>query len=113
MLDDSPLTVEDRVALLISALSDERDCPPILKLFSPDGAATWLLTECDLDDPDRLFGLCDLGLGFPELGYVSLAEIKQFRGPLGLPVERDLHFQADKRISAYAEEARIKGRIVA
>jgi Protein of unknown function (DUF2958) len=35
------------------------------------------------------------------------------KGRLGLPVERDLHFVADKPLSAYADEARVKGRIVA
>lgn len=107
------LTVEDRVRLLVQALADDRDGPPIVKLFTPDGAATWLISEVDPDDPDRLFGLCDLGLGFPELGYVSLAEILSVRGRLGLPVERDLHFVADKPLSVYAEEARKQGRIVA
>lgn len=107
------LTVEDRVRLLVQALADDRDGPPIVKLFTPDGAATWLISETDLEDPDRLYGLCDLGLGFPELGYVSLAEISAVRGQLGLPVERDLHFVADKPLSAYAEEARKQGRIVA
>ena len=57
------------------------------------------------------FGLCDLGLGCPELGYVSLLELRTVRGKLGLPIERDLHFEADKPISAYADEARIRGHI--
>lgn len=69
---------------LVNALADERDHPPVLKLSTPDGAATWLISEVDSDDPDRLFGLCDLGQGFPELGYVSLAEISS-SGRLGLP----------------------------
>lgn len=107
------LSVEDRVRLLVNALADDRDHPPVLKLFTPDGAATWLISEVDPDDPDRLFGLCDLGLGFPELGYVSLAEISSVRGRLGLPIERDLHFIGDKPLSAYAEEARKQGRIIA
>ncbi len=107
------LTVEDRVRLLVQALADDRDGPPIVKLFTPDGAATWLISEADPDDPDRLFGLCDVGIGFPELGYVSLAEISAVRGRLGLPVERDLHFVGDKPLSVYAEEARKQGRIVA
>jgi hypothetical protein len=42
-----------------------------------------------------------------------LAELSALRGPLGLPVERDAHFTADKSLSAYADEARAKGRIVA
>jgi hypothetical protein len=44
--------------------------------------------------PDRLFGLCDFGFGEPELGYVSLAEIRSIRGKLSLPVERGLYFRA-------------------
>jgi hypothetical protein len=31
-----------------------------------------LLTEIDPDDEDLAFGLCDLGLGSPELGWVRL-----------------------------------------
>ena len=49
------------------------DPKPIVKLFTPDGGATWLLTELDPDYPTLAFGLCDLGMGFPELGYVSLS----------------------------------------
>lgn len=106
------LTEEDRIRLFANALADDRDPAPVVKLFTPDAGATWLISECDPDEPDRLFGLCDLGLGHPELGYVSLAEIVDVRGRLGLPVERDLYFVADKPLSAYAAEAQAKGRIV-
>jgi hypothetical protein len=113
MLDDgSLLTVEDRVALLVNALSPDRDHKPVVKLFTPDANATWLLTESDPDEPDRVFGLCDVGLGCPELGYVSLSELASLRGPLGLPVERDSYFVGKKRISTYATQAHAKGRIV-
>jgi hypothetical protein len=54
----------------------------------------------------------DRGHGFPEMGWVSLGELASVRGRLGLPVERDLHFKADKRLSGYAREARLAGRIV-
>lgn len=86
---------------------------PVVKLFTPDANATWLLTELDPDDPDIAFGLCDLGLGFPELGSVSVAEIAEARGRLGLSVERDLYFKADRPLSAYTERARLLGRIEA
>ena len=112
MAETNLLTVADHVQLLVNALADRNDHHPVVKLFTPDGAATWLISEVDPDDPDRLFGLCDLGLGFPELGYVSLKEITALRGPLDLPVERDEHFIAEKSLSAYADEARVKGRIV-
>ena len=91
---------------------DSPDFQPVVKLFTPDAGATWLLTELNPADEVTAFGLCDLGLGEPELGYVSLTELKTVRGRLGLPVERDLHFKADKTLSQYAEEARIAGRIV-
>jgi len=89
----------------------EIDPPPVVKLFLPDAGATWLLTELDPDDEDRLFGLCDLGLGFPELGAVRLSDLVNLRGRLGLPIERDGWFKATKPLSVYAEEARIAGRI--
>ena len=95
-----------------SAAGEEIDPRPVVKLFTPDAGATWLLTELDPSDPDRAFGLCDLGLGFPELGYVSLAELAAVRGRLGLPVECDLHFTADRPLSAYTDAARHRGRIV-
>jgi hypothetical protein len=88
------------------------DFKPVVKLFTPDAQCTWLLTEID-ESTDLAFGLCDLGLGCPELGYVSLTELRSVRGQLGLPVERDLHFDADKTISAYGDEARAHGRIIA
>ncbi|MDM0042360.1 MULTISPECIES: DUF2958 domain-containing protein [Variovorax] len=110
------ITDEQRALLLANgrqSLEQENfDPAPVVKLFTPDAGATWLLTEIDPDDHDHAFGLCDLGLGFPELGWVSLAEVTTVRGRLGLPVEQDLHFEAQKRLSAYAREARVAGRIV-
>ena len=97
----------------IEAGEETIDHLPVVKLFTPDAGATWLLTEIDPDLPDLAFGLCDLGLGYPELGSVSLSELKALRGKLGLPVERDLHFRAKARISVYADEARIAGGILA
>jgi hypothetical protein len=56
--------------------------------------------------------LCDLGLGCPEQDYVSLPELSTVLGKIGLPVERDGHFEADKTVAAYAGEARTLGHIV-
>jgi len=89
----------------------EPDFIPVAKLFTPDAGCTWLLTELDPADPDIAFGLCDLGMGFPELGSVSISELESVRGKLGLPIERDLHFAPTKTISAYADDARRAGRI--
>lgn len=95
-----------------TAGGDQIDPAPVVKLFTPDAGATWLLTELDPDDEDVAFGLCDLGLGFPEMGTVRLSELASVRGRLGLPIERDEHFRGDKTLSAYAAEARIEGRIL-
>ena len=53
--------------------------PPVVKIFNPTGASTWLIHSIDPDDEDTMFGLCDHGFGFPELGYVSLSELQQVR----------------------------------
>src|SRR5262245_18346681 len=86
---------------------DEIDHKPVVKLFTPDAGCTWLLTELDPGEPFEAFGLCDLGMGFPELGYVSLAELESVRGRLNLPVERDLHFVATHTLSVYAHASRV------
>lgn len=97
----------------IEAGEDTIDHHPVVKLFTPDGGAIWLLSETDPEDPDIVFGLCDLGLGYPELGSVRLSILKAHRGRLGLPIERDLHFKADAPLSTYAGRARKAGGIVA
>jgi hypothetical protein len=91
----------------------EPDFVPVVKLFTPDANCTWLLTELEPEEPDIAFGLCDLGMGYPELGSVSLAELASVRGKLGLPIERDQSFRATKTLSAYADEARTHGGIKA
>jgi len=60
-----------------------------LKFFTPDSGWTWYPTEFDGDD--LFFGLVS-GLDV-EMGYFSLSELESVRGPLGLPIERDLYFQ--------------------
>jgi len=91
---------------------EDFDPVPVVKLFTPDAACTWLLSELDPADEDCAFGLCDLGLGFPELGTVSLRELASVRGRLGLPVERDRFVRLDKPLSVYAEAARTAERII-
>ena len=83
---------------------------PVVKLFvCVGGNATWLLSELD-PETNIAYGLCDLGLGFPELGYVSLTELEE---TLGWRLERDRHWTPTKTLSDYAHEARAKGMVVA
>ena len=88
----------------------EPDPRPVVRFFNPVGAATWLATELDPDG--ILFGLADLGFGCPELGSFSLAELEAVRLPFGLGIERDLLFEAQHPLSAYAAAARAAGSVV-
>ncbi len=60
-----------------------------MKFFTPDSNWTWYASE--FDGEDILFGFVS-GMEV-ELGYFSLKELEEVRGPLGLPIERDLHFE--------------------
>lgn len=109
------ITEETRTRLLAngvrSAAGEDLDPLPVVKLFTPDGSATWLLTELDPEEPDLAFGLCDLGVGCPELGTVRLSELETACGALRLPVERDPFFLADRPLSRYVAEALSLGAI--
>ena len=99
------------------AVPQETDHLPVAKYFDPCGAATWIITEltpaeAEGVEPDILFGLCDLGMGCPELGYVSLSELRSVTGRLGLGIERDLYFKARYPLSVYTHAAHRRGRIV-
>ena len=86
------------------------DLKPVVKFFG-GGACTWLITELD-PDTNIMFGLCDIGQGFAEIGSVSFDELSSLRfPPFGLPIERDMWFEADKTLDGYATEARKLGRI--
>ena len=84
---------------------------PVVRLFQPDAADSWLLTHFDPADPscDRIYALHRRGGDQAELGFISLAAL----GALGradplLRVERDCRFRADRSLAAYATEAQPK-----
>ena len=111
-----PLITDDHRARLLdngaaAARGEKRDPLPVVKLFTLDAHATWLLTELDPDDGDTAFGLIDLGIGTPELGHVRLSVLEGIRGPRNLAVARDPHFTPQRRLSEYARLARTDGSI--
>lgn len=81
---------------------DAENAKPVVKFFNPCGRGTWLISEI-AEDGDTMYGLCDLGMGFPEFGYVSLSELKSIKLIAGLGIERDLHFSGDKTLTEYLE----------
>ena len=101
-----------RELLLANGRNRDQDHAPVIKIFNPMGGQTWLFSELDPTDNDTLFGLCDLGMGSPELGYVSLAELVDFSSMLLVGLERDLSFQGRAPMSVYARAANAAGRIV-
>ena len=109
LLRNGEIAKRERAGEVEADLSRE----PVVKLFTPWGSATWLLSEIDPNQQDIAFGLCDLGMGCPELGCVSIAELMAISGPFGLQIERDLHFAADKSLVDYAQEARLNNAIQA
>ena len=63
--------------------------PVAVKFFCPWSSWTWYATEYDPAD-GLFFGLVD---GFEaELGYFSRAELEELVGPMGLYIERDIHW---------------------
>jgi Protein of unknown function (DUF2958) len=70
----------------------EEDPLVICKFFTPDSNWTWYAYEFDGDEV--FFGWV---VGFEkEFGYFQLSELVQARGPHGLAIERDIHFQSTR-----------------
>ena len=79
----------DRLPELYSGEEQGMNAKAQVKFFTPDSNWTWYATE--FDGEDVFFGLV---IGHvAELGYFSLSELEEVRGPMGLPIERDLHFE--------------------
>ena len=79
------------------------DTPVVVKLFNPTGIGTWYLTEADLET-GIAFGLCVLHEA--ELGYVSLRELRDYRGFGGLGIERDYYYGPETLGQAMEREQR-------
>ncbi len=69
-----------------------------VRFFTPDSSWTWWVTEgSPVRDGNgqevdfQFFGLVEGHV--KELGYFNLSELEEARGPMGLPIERDLHWQ--------------------
>ncbi len=88
-----------------------KDPVPVVKLFTPNGEWAWPLANQDGGDKDKMFGLCDMGIGQPELGYVRLSTIESY-DIKGIVIEFDPDAVFDKPLSEYASIAKENGKIV-
>ena len=110
----SLITDEQRAQMLghgtARARGEAIDPHPVVKLYTLDAGGVWLLTDLDADG-DRAYGLCDAGIGAPQLGHVSLEALDAMRGPRGMRVVADPHFRPRQSLSAYASDAMRDGSI--
>jgi hypothetical protein len=83
-----PLDIRQQLPDLYSGDEYGLEAKSQVKFFTPDSNWSWFVSE--FDGEDILFGLVS---GFEvELGYFSLRELENVKGPLGVPIERDLYF---------------------
>lgn len=81
------------LALLFSTMpktyaQEDKGDQAVVHLHYFMGAMDWFITERDLSDEQlQAFGLCDLGMGYPEMGYVCIPEIT------AAGAELDLHWK--------------------
>jgi len=69
-----------------------------VKFFTPSSSWTWLATEGEpvLDEAQKEIDYKFFGLVYGherEFGYFLLSELEEVKGPMGLPIERDLYWR--------------------
>ena len=109
------ITDEERAQLLAHgqarAAGRAVDPLPVVRLFTPDAHATWLLVTLDPADGDTAYSLIDLGISMPELGTVKLSDLASIVEPRQQPVMRDRYFQAVRPLSEYLRIAQEDGAV--
>ena len=112
-----PLATDPERAQLLAngearAAGEAIDPMPVVRLFTPDAHATWLLASLDPADGDTAWGVMDVGIGMPELGEIKLSDLASIVGPNKRPVMRDQYFKAVRPLSEYLRLAQENGSIV-
>ena len=76
----------------LNTQENEKDPMVICKFFTVWSSWTWYAIE--YDGKDLFFGYV---VGHEaELGYFSLSELQNLKGPMGLTIERDLYFKPQR-----------------
>lgn len=90
LVSTSTLLSRELTAQLPPLYSQEHEPDPIVyvKFFHPN--SHWIWYAYEFDGLNTFFGW--VYGDFPELGYFTLAEIAEARDPLGMGIERDVHF---------------------
>jgi hypothetical protein len=78
----------------------------VCKFFNPVGVGTWWLYEKIDDDVFMCFVLLD-DPTFAELGTISINELASLKLPIGMNIERDIHFEPfSKTLDKVIEEVK-------
>ena len=86
------LTKTQELKLIENETNNVDDAKVVVKLFNPEGAGTWFLHK--LTDDGIAYGLCHIME--PEYGAVSMRELRDYIGRMGLGIERDIYFPENK-----------------
>lgn len=85
------LTKEITTKLPFLYTQEDIDDPMVIcKFFTVWSKWTWYAIE--FDGNNTFFGY--VAGDFPELGYFTLSELQDLKGPMGLKIERDMYFRA-------------------
>ena len=72
----------------------EEELKVVVKLFNPTGLGTWYLTYMN-PESNVAWGLAHIHE--KEQGFINVAELKEFKGRMGLGIERDRMFESNKK----------------
>ena len=72
----------------------EEELKVVVKLFNPTGLGTWYRTYMN-PESNVAWGLAHIHE--KEQGFINVAELKEFKGRMGLGIERDRMFQSNKK----------------
>ena len=79
-----------------TSMNELEDTKVIAKFFITGSNYTWF--AFDYNPETKMFFGCVHGME-KELGYFSLAELKEVKGAFGLGIERDRHFNGEPAIN--------------
>ena len=115
-MEQSLITAAQRAQLIANGREARNrmvhDFHPVVRLFTPDAKATWLLAVIDPTDEDLVYGLCDIGIGMPSLDRIKVSVLEALAGPRGQRVRNDQYFRATRTLAEYTRLAQANGSIV-
>jgi len=111
--------IRNQLPKLYSGEEKGLDAIAHIKFFTPDSGWTWYASEGSPVDEDGFYDTDKAKVDFlffglvagqeVELGYFALSELEGARGPTGLSIERDLHFEPKtlKDLKVLHEQSRV------